>query len=58
MHQITLFRDKKFKNFIERAAPPPQTHSGKGNISTSGASILAPTALDTPPPQGPRSTTA
>jgi len=57
MHQITLFRDEKFKHFIGEGHSSlsrhhPQWVGHTFPIPTSlgdyGASILAPTALDTP----------
>jgi len=59
MHQITLFQDKKSKNFLGRGhSPLPRPHPQWGGghphptphpIGAYGASILGPMALDTRP---------
>jgi len=59
MHQITLFRDKKFKNFLGRGQPHTQTPnpSGEGTPSP-GPTLLGTYGISTPPFKNHRSATA
>jgi len=52
MHQITLFQDKKSKNFLKggTAASPDPIHNGEGAPPPHAPLPAAPTALDTSSP--------